>query len=92
MMEHANDFCYWIDDSLLKQSDLTFLDIENTNLISAMFYLEIGTNGTRGIAWSSWKSVAESSFRERSLGLKGTKLCNGSINDFPLEMKKIDLI
>ena len=71
MLEQKNDFCYWINESLLNQAYLTSLDIEKTNLISAMFILEIGTNGTRGITWTSWKSSIDNSSRERLLVLKG---------------------
>ena len=71
MQEHKDDFCYWINKPLLDRTYFGPLDIENTNLISAMFIIEIGTNGTHGITWSSWKSSTENNFRERNLGLKG---------------------
>ena len=71
MLEHKDDFCYWINKLLSDHSYFDSLDIENTNLISGMFILEIGTNGTHGLTWSSWKSSRKNNSRERSLELKG---------------------
>ena len=74
MMEHRDDFCYWIDESLLLQPNFQSLDIENTNLMSAMFIHEIGLNGTHGIIWTSWEETHENNVRQRSLKLKGKLL------------------
>ena len=71
MMEHADDFCYWIDESLLSQSNFQSLDIDNTNLISAMFIREIGLNRTHGLTWTSWRKTNDENGRQRILELKG---------------------
>ena len=71
MGDHRDDFCYWIDESVFHQPDLKMLDIENTNLISAMFIREIGLNGTHGITWTSWGEWSHANERQRFLELKG---------------------
>ena len=71
MYHHPDDFCYWIDKSLMTQSFFDFIDFDRKNIMSAIFIGEIGTNGTFGIQWTPWEEIAENNSRERYLELKG---------------------
>ena len=62
MSEHVIDFCYWIDESNLNQTQLQ-------QKMSAMFIAEIG-NKTNGFERSEWSS-SNNGEMERVLELKG---------------------
>ena len=62
MSEHIIDFCYWIDEANLNQTNLQ-------QKISAMFIKEIA-NTTNKLEWSEWSSLGESDKMERLLHLQ----------------------
>ena len=55
MRDHPDDFCYWIHSAkYLNQSIFQSLDIQETNLISAMFTEEISNELNDWTQWTSW--------------------------------------
>ena len=69
MHDHPDDFCYWIQSA--RYLNFTFLEpinIQETNLISAMFSEDI-SNGLD--EWTQWTSWTDKTFIERVIKIKG---------------------
>ena len=70
MKNHPADFCYWIFSSHYRnQSIVESIDIEETNLLPAMFLVEISNEISTWTEWSEWSSQKP---RERSIQNKGS--------------------
>lgn len=69
MYDHPDDFCYWIQSArYLNFSFLEPIDIKDTNLISAMFSVEI-SNGMED--WTDWTEWTDKTSIERVIRYKG---------------------
>ena len=73
MKDHPDDFCYWIHSAkYLNQSIFQSLDIQESNLISAMFTEEISNELNDWTQWTSWNGQTSI---ERFIKYKGN-CCN----------------
>ena len=69
MRDHPYDFCYWIHSAkYLNQSIFQSLNIQESNLISAMFTEEISNELNDWTQWTSWNDQTSI---ERFIGYKG---------------------